>query len=76
MEKGPTIVGWRHEDLGSEVMLALQTRQSLDEPGAIEVAHLMLSKNQAAGLASYLLEVSGQTGPMVPREGWLKRMFG
>ncbi|MCB2058122.1 MAG: hypothetical protein H6916_11905 [Novosphingobium sp.] len=71
------LVGWSHLKQGDGLNLNLQCVRSRDERSRPEVDshHLMLTNQQAAVLANYLFEASGQTQP-VRRAGILARLLG
>jgi hypothetical protein len=72
------LVGWTHREFNGRLNLQLQTIQStrLASPDDADAHHFILTKNQAAVLANYLYQVSGQTPPRPHRRSWLKRVFG
>lgn len=76
-ERFGVLVGWTSQDLGSRMMLAIQTHERdtwahKDEPA---LTHVMMTKSQAAVLANYLMRASGASPP--PRKrGWLASLFG
>ena len=76
MENYGTLVGWTHCDLGDRTMLNVKSVQTMaaakrHEP---DVTTLMVTRNQAALLGTYLLKVSGHAAP--ERSSWFRRMFG
>lgn len=79
---GPqAVVGWVHHDLPHGIELRVQTASSAFALDNAEVAttRLVLSRNQALLLASYLLNVTGHSPADVPDQSgsrwtsWLKR---
>lgn len=76
-ERFGVLVGWTSQDLGSRMMLAVQTheRDTWAHKDAPAVTRIMMTKSQAAVLANYLMRISGSTPP--PRKrGWLASLFG
>lgn len=76
MDLTGALVGWRHQDLGDRLMLMLETRQKPDEPDDFDTTRVLLTKQQAAVLANYLFEASGQSPPATRKRGWFRRSFG
>jgi hypothetical protein len=72
------LVGWTHSDFSGGLNLKLQTLRSsrLKEPDEPDSHHFIMSKNQAAVLANFLFQVSGQTPPVRHKRSLLKRVLG
>ncbi len=70
------LVGWSHSAFKDRLNLKLQSIGSTRLASAEEVdSHsFMMTKTQAAVLANYLYQISGQTPPR--RRGWLARLLG
>lgn len=70
------LVGWSAQNLGPRVVLNLQTVTAPPphKPEDVSVRKIMLDRNQAAQLATFLFEITDQTPP-APRRGWLGRML-
>lgn len=71
------LVGWRSQDLGTSMVLEIQTvERATWEHGETPLrTKVMMTNSQAAVLANYLLKMSGATPP--PRKrGWMARLFG
>ena len=76
MESHGALVGWTHQELGDRLMLTIETvtsTQAADDRSP-DVLRVMMTRNQAAILGSYLV---GQSG-LVPAErpGLFQRLFG
>jgi hypothetical protein len=77
MESHGALVGWTHQDLGRRTLIRLEsvrTRDAVDERDP-DVFRVLMTKNQAAVLGNYLIEVSG-LNPRHERRGWFRRLFG
>lgn len=70
------LINWGLQSLGSKLDLKLQCAGSTrcGDRHALDDHHILMTREQAAVLANYLYEVSGQTPP--PRRGLLGRWFG
>ena len=71
------LVGWAHHAFGGKLDLTLQCVQStrLEDRREIDDHHIVMTPQQAAVLANYLYQISGQTPPE-PRKGLLRRLLG
>ena len=71
------LINWGLQSLGSKLDLKLQCAGSTrcDDRAALDDHHIVMTREQAAVLANYLFEVSGQTPPR-PRRSLLGRWFG
>jgi hypothetical protein len=71
------LVGWAHHAFGGKLDLTLQCVQSTrrDDRREIDDHHIVMTPQQAAVLANYLYQISGQTPPE-PRKGLLRRLLG
>lgn len=71
------LINWGMQRLGSKLDLKLQCVASTrsDDPRALDDLHVVMTREQAAVLANYLFEASGNTPPS-PRRSWLRRWFG
>jgi hypothetical protein len=71
------LVGWTHHGSGTKLDLTLQCVKSTrrDDPGEIDDHHIVMTPSQAAVLANYLFQISGQSPP-VPRKGLWRRLLG
>ena len=76
MENHGALVGWAHLDLGDKLMVNIQTVATADaaKDEAPDVLRVMMTRNQAAILGSYLVGHSGLQPAQRP--GLLKRLFG
>lgn len=70
------LVGWSHSGFADKLDLKLQTVQSTRQlkDDEVDTHHVVMTASQAALLANYLLQVTGQTPPRKP--GLLTRIFG
>lgn len=75
-ERHGVLVGWSSQDLGSNIMLDLQTfaRSSWKERETPDHTFIFMTRSQAAVLANSLLKISGSTPPP-RRKGWLRSLF-
>jgi hypothetical protein len=71
------LVGWAHHGSAGKLDLTLQCIQSSrhEDAGAIDDHHIVMTSSQAAVLANYLFQISGQSPP-APRKGLLRRLLG
>lgn len=76
-EEHGALVGWKGQNLGSNLILQVESLTRTPEAGGDErrCFRYVMNKQQAAQLGQYLFEVSGQTAPRRKR-GWLSRMLG
>jgi hypothetical protein len=72
------LVGWSAENLGDRTLLKLQSVRSAHRRSADDVREFryFLSRNQAAVLANFLFEITGQTPPVARRRCWIRRLLG
>ena len=75
MESHGALVGWTHHELGDRLMVKIETVQSVKDVAdhRPDVLQVMMTRNQAAILGSYLVSRSGLQ--QVDRPGLLKRLF-
>jgi hypothetical protein len=75
-ERHGVLVGWSSQDLGSNVMIDLQTfdRASWGERDRPDHTRILMTRSQATVLANHLLKVSGALPP--PRKRWLASLLG
>lgn len=78
MDSHGALVGWSHQDLGEKLLLRIETVSSSEaaHDHAPDMLRLLLTKQQAGILATYLFELSGHTPPRRSDRGVLKRLFG
>lgn len=72
------LVGWVSHPFGDRLSLRLQSVNK-PPPHTREDVHsqvYVMDRNQAAQLANYLFEMSGQTGPSRRGRGLFARLFG
>jgi hypothetical protein len=74
------VIGWIHHPLPHGIALEVQTAASAAalDGGRVDTARLVLTRNQALLLASFLLRVTGHSAADVPdarRRGW-RRWLG
>ena len=69
---------WTHHDLGDRLNLRLQCAKSTRRgaPDEIDSHYMMMTKNQAAILANYLLKIAGQTPPKPHQPSLIARIIG
>jgi hypothetical protein len=72
------LVGWTSQRAGDRLTLRLQsvTKPPPHKAEDVQSQIYVLDRNQAAQLANYLFEMSGQSKPSKRGRGWLARMFG
>ena len=78
MDSHGALVGWSHQDLGSKVLLRVE---SVSSSAAVQehepdVLRLLLTKQQAGLLGTYLTDLSGQSPPRRGDRSVLRRLFG
>lgn len=75
-ERYGVLVGWSSQDLGSNIMLDLQTfdRTNWEAHEVPDHTLIFMTRSQAAVLAHSLLKVSG-SAPPPPRRSWFKSLF-
>lgn len=73
-----TLVGWTTQDLGSKVVIRLQsvTTPTPHSESDVHSAYFMMDKNQAVQLGDCLYELAGQRAPATRKRFWLRRLFG
>lgn len=78
MESYGALVGWTHHGAGEHVMLRLESVQSSEaaERRDPDLFRLLMTKQQAAVLGTYLMGLSGQTFVEPRRSSWFRRFFG
>lgn len=78
MDSHGALVGWSHQDLGDKLMLRIESVRSpaANEERDVDIFRLLLTKQQAGVLGTYLFELSGQTAPRAGDRSVLKRLFG
>ncbi len=71
------LVGWTGERLGDRVILKLESIRSAHPQSDEDVQDFryFLTRSQAAVLANYLYEISGQTPALQHRRGWLSKLL-
>lgn len=71
------LAGWTHSEFSGRLNLRLQTIRSSRRasPDDADSHYIMMTKSQAAVLANYLFQASGQAPPR-RRPGLLRRLFG
>lgn len=77
-ETSGVLVGWTHNDYNGNINLHLQSARSLRnrEPKDIDDIYLMMTHNQAAILANYLFEMTGQEPVRARKRGFWQRILG
>ena len=71
------LVGWTHHDAGERIMLRLEGVRSTEAADRHDpdLFRFLMTKQQAAVLGNYLLELCGQT-PVGPDDRSWFRLFG
>ncbi len=78
IESFGALVGWDHHDAGDRIMLRIESVQSSEaaKQHDPDLFRFLMTKQQAAILGHYLVQISGQP-PIVPKKrGWFRRRFG
>jgi hypothetical protein len=75
MENHGALVGWTHQELGERLMVKIETVTNVRSAAEYEpdTLRIMMTRNQAAILGSYLLGHSGLRP--AERPGLIKRLF-
>lgn len=78
METYGALVGWTHHDAGGRILLRLESVRSTaaadrHEPDLFRV---LMTKQQAAVLGNYLMQISGQSAHDPRDRSWFRRFFG
>jgi hypothetical protein len=69
------LVGWKADDLGTRIVLRLQTmHRGADAEKELKERTILIERNQAVLLANYLYEMTGQSKPK--RRGLMQALFG
>ena len=78
MDHFGALVGWTHQDLGERLMLRIESLHSIDREGhkQPDTTRLLMTRQQAALLGSYLVELSGHALPEPGERSLLRRLFG
>jgi len=76
-ERGGALVGWTSQDLGTSLVLNLQTfeRTGHERGEHPDNTHVLMTRNQAIVLANYLLKIAGAPPPP-KKPGWFGQRFG
>ena len=75
MESHGALVGWTHQEVGDQLMVKIETVASMKaaDEHTPDVLRIMMTRNQAAILGSYLVGHSGLR--QVERPGFIRRLF-
>ena len=79
MDSHGALVGWSHQDLGGDrVLLRIETVNTPDaaHDRTPDVLRVLLTKQQAGVLATYLFDLADQRAPRRRDRGMLRRLFG
>ncbi|WFL76482.1 hypothetical protein P7228_10790 [Altererythrobacter arenosus] len=78
MESHGALVGWTHHDLGNRVMLKMESYHSAEDVDRVkpDQFRFLMTKQQAAVLGNYLMEISGESSARGKERGWFRRLFG
>jgi hypothetical protein len=78
MESHGALVGWTHHCAGDNLMLRVESVRSkaAADRNDPDIFRFLMTKQQAAVLGNYLIQLSGQTA-RDPKDGrWFRRFFG
>ncbi|MGQ0277060.1 MULTISPECIES: hypothetical protein [Sphingopyxis] len=72
------LVGWAHHDAGDKIMLRLESVKSSEAARKHDpdLSRFVMTKQQAAILGNYLIQISGLSPHHHGRRGWARRLFG
>jgi hypothetical protein len=78
MENYGALVGWVHNEAGDNILLRLESVKSnlAADRRDPDVFRVLMTKQQAAVLGNYLMQISGQHAPDRRSRGWFRRLFG
>ena len=78
VESFGALVGWAHHDAGDRIMLRLESVQSSEAAKKLDpdLFRVLMTKQQAAILGNYLLQLSGQPPIARRKRSWFRRNFG
>ena len=78
MESYGALVGWIHHEASGRIMLRLESVRSAEAAARrdLDVHRVLMTKQQAAVLGTYLMELSGQTVASGRGQSWFRRYFG
>jgi hypothetical protein len=75
-ELSGVVIGWKHRAFARNIHLTVQsTSKSRPTPDAVDIHHLLMTRNQAVLLANYLMRATGNELPTRRRNLW-QRLFG
>ena len=78
MESHGALVGWTHQDAGDHLMLRVESVQSKAAADRLDpdIFRFLMTKQQAAVLGNYLIQLSGLTVREPKYRSWFRRFFG
>jgi hypothetical protein len=78
MESYGALVGWTHHEAGDRILLRVESVRSTEaaEKHHPDLFRFLMTKQQAAVLGNYLVQLSGQTPAGRDDRGWFRRFFG
>lgn len=76
-ELSGVVIGWDHRAFSRNIHLMVpSTNSPQPRPDAVDTHHLLMTRNQAMLLASYLMRLTGQQAPVPRPQSWWRRLFG
>lgn len=78
MESHGALVGWTHRSAGDHLMLSVESVRSkaAADRHDPDIFRFLMTKQQAAVLGNYLIELSGQSASDPKDRSWFRRFFG
>ena len=78
MESYGALVGWTHHEAGDRILLRIESVRSAKaaERHDPDLFRFLMTKQQAAVLGNYLVQLSGQTPAGPDDRSWFRRLFG
>ncbi len=78
MNSHGALVGWTHQDLGDNLIFSVESVSDSEAAKRHEpdILQLVMTKNQAATLAEYLMRASGHSFTNQDERSWFRRLFG
>jgi hypothetical protein len=78
MESYGALVGWTHHEAGDRILLRVESVRSTEaaEKHDPDLFRFLMTKQQAAVLGNYLVQLSGQTPAGRDDRSWFRRFFG
>lgn len=78
MDSHGALVGWSHHDLGDRLLLRIESfgAPAPGEERVPDITRLLLTKQQAVVLGTYLIGLAGHQPPRPGARSRLRRLFG